>query len=78
MTAIDKISIPSVKMMLQEEPSKQYFVYLLVNNPQMSYDELFALYKNNKKRIGSTEYEVLQELYQNLLKDNLLDKLSTS
>jgi len=78
MTVIDKISIPSVKMMLQEEPSKQYFVYLLVNNPQMPYDELFTLYKNNKKRIGSTEYEVLQELYQNLLKDNLLAKLSTS
>lgn len=76
-TVIDKISNTRIKLMLQEEISKQFFVYLLINNPDLSYDDLFALYKSNKKRVGSTEYDVLQELYQNLSNDNLLAKLST-
>lgn len=50
-----------------DEQRKQYFLYLYLLFPQLSNEELFAMYKKGVPKIYSTEEDVLGEIWLDIV-----------
>lgn len=55
-----------IQRMVGNEQSKWYFIYLYITHKELPFEDLWEIYRNNKHRVGSTEHDVLDELWKQL------------